>query len=137
MFELLLARGADATAALPGALWNGGERFADLGEIALRRGARIDLARSADRPLLNDLVRWGQVRPVLWLLARGADPDVPDQRGWTALHQAASRGNARMVDALLGAGSDPARRDLRHHTPADVARAAGRTRLVARLSRTE
>ena len=68
------------------------------------------------------LVRWGQVRAALWLLRRGADPNLPDGRGWTAVHQAASRGNGRMLKALLDAGGDPLRQDRFGMTPNDVAR---------------
>ncbi len=92
MLDLVLTGGADATAALPSAAW---QKTMELAEICLTHGARIDAARAQDRPLLNELVRWGQVGPALWLLERGANPNLPDARGWTAVHQAASRGNER------------------------------------------
>lgn len=125
---LLLERGANATSALSSATWAAPE---DLGEITLGHGALVNEATSNGRPLLNDLVRWGQVRPALWLLEQGADPNRPDQNGWTALHQAASRGNEQMFRAMLRGGGDPGRKDIEGRTPADVARAAGRGKLVA------
>jgi ankyrin repeat protein len=108
VFELLLNCGADATEAITPALWNGS---VELAEIALKHGADPDRAVAEGQPLLNNLIRWGQFRQALWLLDRGASPNLPDARGWTAVHQAASRGNVRMIEALLQAGGDVALRD--------------------------
>jgi protein DGCR14 len=130
MFELLLARGANPTAALAPAMWNTKDRFAEFGAAAIAHGAEIDRAEAAHRPLLNDLIRWGQFAPARWLLEHGADPnraqgrDGSDTAGWTALHQAASRGNARMAEAVIAAGGRPDARDAAGRTPLDVARAA-------------
>ena len=43
----------------------------------------------------------------LFLLERGADPDVPDSVGRTALHAAVETGRADLVRALLARGADP------------------------------
>ncbi len=43
----------------------------------------------------------------LLLLERGADPDVPDSIGRTALHAAVETGRADLVRALLARGADP------------------------------
>ncbi len=130
MLDLLLAHGADATAALPSTAWAG---HADLSEIALRHGADPDAATHGDRPLLNDLVRWGQAQPAEWLLAHGASPNVADKHGWTALHQAASRGSVRLVTACLAAGADRKARDGKRRTALDVARERGRAKVVELL----
>ncbi len=119
IFELLLERGADPTEALTHAAWGPGIEFC---EVALKHGAVPDRAVADGKPLLNHLIAWGQVTPALWLLARGAAPNLPDSRGWTAVHQAASRGNARLMNAVLEAGGDPQRRDHEGRTPRDVAR---------------
>ncbi len=108
MFELLLHRGADATQALPSAAWR---REMDFAEAALRHGADLNHRFEQSRPILNELIRWGQVQQALWMLERGADPNIPDERGWTAVHQAASRGNERMWKAVLAAGGDVKRTD--------------------------
>jgi ankyrin repeat protein len=79
---------------------------------------------------LNNVVRWGQFRQALWLLAHRASPNLPDARGWTALHQAASRGNERMMRALIDAGGDVARRNKEGLTPADVAKSAGKVAAI-------
>lgn len=130
IFELLLNRGADATEALAPAVWNGPEDFA---QLALTRGADPDRAVAGGQPLLNNLIRWGQVRQTLWLLNRKASPNIPDSRGWTAVHQAASRGNQRMMRAVLDAGGDVARRDKQGNTPRDIAEMMGRDKMAAVL----
>jgi len=127
MLELLLERGASPNPALVSAAWKDDKRFA---EAALRAGARPDEAKEGDRPILNELVRWGQVEHALWLLARGASPNAPDARGWTALHQAVSRGNERMLRALLEAGGDPRRKDAEGITPFEMATATGKKKLI-------
>jgi ankyrin repeat protein len=128
VFELLLARGADATAALPSAAWQKDDALA---ESALRFGARPDEARADGKPLLNQLIQWGQVRAALWLLEHGASPNVPDPSGWTAMHQAASRGNERVLRALIDVGGDLSRRDTWGLSPRDVAQAGGRAKILA------
>lgn len=118
IFELLLDRGADPTEALTPAAWSFNE---ELSQIAIDRGAEPDRATAESQPLLNNLIRWGQFRPALWLLSKGASPNVPDARGWTAMHQAASRGNEKMMRALIEAGGDLKRRDRENHVPRDIA----------------
>src|SRR5262249_16896106 len=132
IFELLLERGADATDALVPACWNAATDFA---EVALVHGADPDHATSEGKPLLNNLIRWGQIPPAMWLLAHGASPNIADQRGWTSVHQAASRGNQRMLRAVLDAGGDLTLRDKEGHTPIDIARAMGRDKLIAMMNR--
>ncbi|MBL8230930.1 MAG: ankyrin repeat domain-containing protein [Bryobacterales bacterium] len=130
IFILLLERGANADTALISALWRGNMEFAS---IALRKGADVDRAQDGDRPILNQLVRWGQLKPAMWLLDRGASPNMPDARGWTALHQAASRGNERILQALLKAGGDPSIKDAEGRRPIEIARATKKTKIVQLL----
>ena len=96
--EWMPANGADPTAALPSALWR---QDYDTAERLLARGASIDRAIDEGRPLLNNLIRWGQFKPAMWLLDKGASVTREDARGWTALDQARSRGNRRMLDAVV------------------------------------
>jgi ankyrin repeat protein len=128
VFDLLLERGADATAGLGCALWSGAS---ELAESALEHGAEIDRAESNGKPLLNDLIRWGQIPQVMWLLQRGASCGVADANGWTAVHQAASRGNERLLRAVLDAGGDKAQRDRQGQAPRDLTRSE---KLAAMLS---
>jgi len=64
-----------------------------------------------------------RLAPLRLLLAVGADPNQPNDRGWTPLHQAASRNDPAMASMLLDAG---ARTDLEAH-------GAGGTPLVIAL----
>ena len=132
VFELLLRRGGDATEGLVHSLWGAGEDFA---ELAVAHGGDPDCAVTDGKPLLNHLICWGRVSPALWLLERGASPNVADENGWTAVHQAASRGNERMMRAVLDAGGDLTRRDKQGLTPFDIAKSAGRSKLMPLLSR--
>jgi ankyrin repeat protein len=118
MFELLLERGADATVAIGHAVWR--KKF-ELADRALGHGADLDRATANGKPLLNDLIRWGQIPQTMWMLEHGASPNVADTDGWTAAHQAASRGNARLLKAVIDAGADLRRRDKSDRTPLDVA----------------
>ncbi len=61
---------------------------------------------SADPPLI-DAVQAVRVDRVARLLAGGADPDVRDAEGRTALLAAVPTGNADLMDALLDGGADP------------------------------
>ena len=130
VFALLLERGADPIAALPPVVWRSEN---ELAELALSHGATLDRAIDDGKPLLNNLVRWGQVGPALWMLERGASPNIADDRGWTAVHQAASRGNEKVMKAVLAAGGDAERSDNEGSTPIDIARANRRGKIVALL----
>ncbi len=106
IFAMLLDHGMNPTETLSSTVWKG---LHDWTELAIAHGASINDARDEGKPLLNQMIRWGQIEQALWLLAKGADPNRADDRGWTPLHQAASRGNLRVVEALLAAGADPQR----------------------------
>lgn len=128
MFQLLLENHADPTDALSHAVWGG---HYDLAELAIAHGANMDRAKANGKPLLNDLIRWGQIPQMEWMLAHGAGTNLSDdEKGWTAVHQAAVRGNARMMKAVLDAGGDFRRRDTLGCTPIGLARKLERTRLV-------
>jgi len=101
VFELLLTRGANPHQALTIAMWNGNQELVDL---AMLHGAVPDKATADGQPLLNHLIRWGRIEQALWLLGQGANPNIPDAKGWTAVDQAKSRGNARMLKAVMAAG---------------------------------
>ena len=58
------------------------------------------------RPLHSAAAR-NDAALVRQLLASGADPNVAQHGGWTALHSAAKHGNAEMVQVLLQYNADP------------------------------
>jgi ankyrin repeat protein len=93
----LLDHGASPTAALTTAVWRADFDTAD---FLIGRGADVNAARDDGKPLLNNLIRWGQFKTAKWLLSRGARVDMADDRGWTAVDQAISRGNAGMIEAV-------------------------------------
>jgi len=130
VLEYLLDHGLDATAAIGTAAWDG---RADLLDLLIARGARLNDALEQTRPMLNELVRWGRFKQARLLLTRGASPNIPDERGWTAIHQAASRGNVKMMEDLLAAGGDITRRDGSGHTPLDIAKGKAILRLIKQL----
>lgn len=130
VFALLLERGADAIQALTPAIW--GSHF-DLAELALARGAKLDRAVDEGKPLLNQMIRWGQFKQALWMLERGASPNIADKQGWTAVHQAASRGNEKMLKAVLDAGGDVARKDNEGDTALIIALARRRPKIISLL----
>jgi ankyrin repeat protein len=128
---LLLGQGLDATAAIGTAAWENREEVVDL---LLEHGAQIDRAVDHAKPVLNELVRWGQLKQARMLLKKGASPNVPDAEGWTSIHQAVSRGNVKMLRDLMAAGGDAERRDRSGRTPRAMARASPRKDLLAFLT---
>lgn len=97
VLHILIDNGASPTAALTTAVWRSDFDTAD---YLIARGADVNAARAKGKPLLNDLIRWGQFKPAKWLLTRGARINITDERGWTAIDQAISRGNAGMLEAI-------------------------------------
>ena len=73
----------------------------------------------------------GEVRS---LLGRGADPNVPDRAGRTALHGAARRGAVETMSALLDAGGNPNQRDEDGNTPLHFASDASQPTLMVSQS---
>jgi ankyrin repeat protein len=63
------------------------ENRADILDLLIAHGADVDKALDHTRPVLNELIRWGQFANARLCLARGASPNRPDDRGWTAMHQ--------------------------------------------------
>jgi len=69
----------------------------------------------------NDVPVKDGVMTVEYLLAQGADPDLVDNRGRTALHVAAQRGHTEVVALLLENGADPTIADQAGLLARDVA----------------
>jgi len=66
---------------------------------------------------------------VTMLLGAGANPNVPDNDGYTPLHDVVEMGDCpparTMREALLAAGADPSRREKNGRTPSDLAESMG------------
>lgn len=67
------------------------------------------------------------------LLARGADPNIPDFDGATPLHRAAAAQQDSLVALLLANGADPNAKDKRGDTPVHAAVRSGKRLIVLRL----
>ena len=65
---------------------------------------------------------------------KGADPNIPDRGGRTAVHGAASIGAIETIAALLKTGGNPNRRDEDGNTPLHVAAAASQPTVMVNQS---
>jgi uncharacterized protein len=109
--NVLLQGGADVNLkdnagypAILRALQNKHDEIAD----ALLSRPNLDLnAKGLNGTVLMSYVRGEQEGTVKKLLERGADPNLSDEDGDTALHGAAQRGNVNVLKMLLAAGANP------------------------------
>lgn len=127
MLRLLLARGMNPTDAVSTACW---DRREDMLDLLIGHGADLTKACDQARPVLSELIRWGQFEAARMYLRKGVDPNLTDDKGWTSLHQAVSRGNLRMLQDLIAAGGDPRRASEDGRTPRGMAKKAGRDDLL-------
>lgn len=110
----LLKLGANPNYCLFAAVWN-----EDLSAIRLLLDHNADIEEGAERcdtPLLG-AVAWSKFGPAEELLKAGADPNVRDAKGETALHLMLRKGSAPEHFQLFA----------RHGARADIADAEGRT----------
>ena len=81
--------------------------------------------RVGGRTLLHHDANHGHGKRVRLLLDLGADPDLKDGEGRTALHLVCARGmGTETIRALVEAGADPDARDHEGRTPLDCAASA-------------
>lgn len=100
--------------------------------FALLSGA-TNAASQQDSPLLNATKR-GDVVAVRSLLEDGADPDVAQGDGLTALHLAAQQGNLEIVQPLIGAGANvEAKTRIGDYTPLHLASGGAHASVVRAL----
>ncbi len=83
---------------------------------------------------LMDAVELRSEKGVNGLLSLGADPNLTDQLGFTALHRASSMGELNIAKALLLAGSDPYQANTAGFTAVDLARERGHNAMVKLLT---
>ena len=84
---------------------------------------------------LANQLHWGSTRGMPWLLAHGADPNVPSELyGDSALHAAARSGaSEKIIASLLEHGGDPRVKNREGKTAIALARTAKKTRVVKQL----
>jgi ankyrin repeat protein len=93
-------------------------------------------APAGDDPLVADAAMRGDLDTVRSLLDRGADVNVAQGDGMTALHWAAERGDLDMVEVLLEAGANSrAGTRIGHYTPLHLAGTVGHGAVVEALLR--
>ena len=82
---------------------------------------------------LHRLVAAGDIDGLKKALDGGADPNIRDARGWTALMHAADKGYALLVPSLLEVGADPNLRLADGATALFIAALHGHSEIVAAL----
>jgi ankyrin repeat protein len=92
------------------------------GEL-LRQGADpVALANNGTKlAVINSAAASGSTQMVKLILHAGANPNVQQEGGYTALHSAAHRNNVEMICALLDAGADISIRTKDGKTAAEMA----------------
>jgi ankyrin repeat protein len=82
---------------------------------------------------LHSAVSAGHEAVARLLVEHGADPDQPQDGGYTPLHAAAQNGLSDLCDFLIASGADPRALTEDVLTPADLADRAGHPALAAHL----
>lgn len=130
--EVLLQRGCDPNLGFGSSLWGPPGPMA---ELFLKHGADVNLREGKSQPILHSRIHWNLPSVALWLLKNGADPNLVDDAGNTALHEAASRGvNPKVVQAILDQGGQKHARNKAGQTPLDLAKMKKREKLIPLLS---
>jgi ankyrin repeat protein len=126
--RLLVERGADAGARSKGGftplLFAAQQGNVASGRALLQAGADVNEGRSGDRmtPLMVSSAA-GRTEFVALLMESGANPDLVDDSGYTALHYAALDKSGSLAKALLDGGANPNPRttkDTRRNTTSGV-----------------
>ncbi len=108
--------------------------FAPLSAGAQDTRPRTTLKVPNKTPAVANAAMDGEAAKVRSLIATGADVNVPQGDGMTALHWAAERGDAALVNALLAAkASVKATTNVGNYTPLHVAAKTGNPAVVAAL----
>lgn len=94
---------------------------------------RYQEAKAEKVSVLHVAAAGGKKEVVEDLLAKGADPNLPDANQRTPLHWAALSGKADAAAVLLAKGADPNASDKRQSTPLYWAAGTGRKDVVALL----
>jgi ankyrin repeat protein len=130
--ETLLSRGCNPNFGFGNCLW---KEPGPMAELFLSHGADVNGREPSCQPLLHSRIRWNLPSVALWLLKNGADPNLTDKQGNTALHEAAWRGiNPKATQDLLKAGARKAAKNKAGLTPLDIAKQKRRKKLIPLLA---
>jgi ankyrin repeat protein len=130
--ETLLSRGCNPNFGFGNCLW---KEPGPMAELFLSHGADVNTREASGQPLLHSRIHWNLPSVALWLLKNGADPNLADKEGHTALHEAARRGiNPKVTQALLDAGGRKFAKNRAGLTPLDIAKQKKRLKLIPLLS---
>lgn len=107
----------------------------DVAEYLAKAGAPINsAARNGLRAApIHSAASAGHVKIVKMLLEHGADPNVREQAGYTALHAAAQNGDVEIIRELLLGGADLRLKSDDGKTAMDTAMDAGHEKATALL----
>lgn len=94
----------------------------EIADALISAGADIDFQNATnDGSALGIAACYGKTETVNYLLNRGADPNLTDKYGWTALMEAVKIKNTEMVQSMLGHGADPTIKDKSGRTARSMA----------------
>ncbi len=97
-----------------------------------------EVERHSGRNALHKAAFWGHVEAVRYLANElKLDPNVQDQMGDTALHDAARFGNEEVAEILLAAGTDLKLQNSAGMTPRELAIEYGKDRIAERIQAAE
>lgn len=133
--KILLARGADANAVIPGTLETPLQAAAFLSDptimqLLLEHDANPNPASADGETPLLLAAQLGHTEEVRLLAAIGVDLNVQDSVGRTALHYAALRGREAILQILLSTGANYRIKDNQGATALDLAKTPAVTKLL-------
>jgi len=104
----------------------------------LERGAAYEIVsyKTKQTPIFY-AARENSKKILVWLLERGANPDVKDPDGTTPLHWATRKGHAEIVKLLVEAGADVKAEDVNGLRPLQYSYSYNRPELRAYLAAAE